>query len=122
VRLERTSVRTNALLFFAVLAAPFAWAVQLVVGSELEEAGCRARPGLDSDPWTLALTAGGVALAVAAALVAAAAVREVRRGGGDERGRIAFMAWSGLLVNLVFGALILLGGIGAASLGSCVQS
>jgi hypothetical protein len=115
-------MRTNALLFFAVLAAPLAWTVQLVAGSELEEGGCQLRTELHADWWLAGLTAGGAAVAVAAGLVALAVVREVRRGAGDERGRIAFMAVSGLLVNVVFGALILLGGIGAVSLDSCVQS
>ena len=122
MKLERTSLQTNVLLLFAVLGAPLAWTVQLVWSSELEEGGCRLDRELSTGWWHAGITLGALLVTLAAALVAVALVREVRRSGGDERGRIAFMAFSALLVNGIFGALILLGGIGAVALDSCAQS
>ena len=122
MKLERTSLRTNALLLFAVLAAPLAWTLQLVLSSELEEGGCRLDAELSADRWHAAITGGALLVTLAAGIVAVLLVREVRRSGGDDRGRIAFMAYSSLLVTGVFSALIVLGGIGALALDTCAQS
>jgi hypothetical protein len=113
----------EALVWFGVLGGAAAWTVQLVVGSQLEENHCTrfgARYSIHTPTWEAALTAGTAAVAVAAGVAALLAYRRSRRG-GDRRGRIGFMATSGILANTLFLALILLGGIGVSVLDPCVQ-
>jgi hypothetical protein len=125
MRLERTSLATNLLLFHGLLAAPLAWSAQLVVGYGIGEADCSAgsrRWGIDSEAAELALTAAAGAIALTGLLTAAWLLVEERRQGGDDRGRIAFMAGGGVLVSAIFVALILLGGIASLAISHCHQS
>jgi hypothetical protein len=122
MRIERTALITNALLLHGLLAAPLAWAVQLVVGYGLAEADCSAagvRFGFDSTTWQIVLTALAAAYALSGLAVAGWLAYEEWRRDGDERGRIAFMATGGILVSTIFLLLILLGGIAASSLEPC---
>jgi hypothetical protein len=121
--LQRTLV-TEALLWFSFGGGGLAWAAQLVVGSESEENGCTAagvRIGVDAQIYSMVATALCGAVTLAALAASLYACREIRRSGGDRRGRFAFLAGSGLLANTIFLALILLGGIGSLVLDSCVQ-
>jgi hypothetical protein len=113
----------EALVWFGALGGAAAWTVQLVAGAELEENHCtRAglRYSIHTPTWEAALTAVCAAVAIAAGVAALLAYRRTRHG-GDRRGRIGFMATSGMLANVLFLALILLGGIGASVLDPCVQ-
>ena len=125
MRLERTSLLTNLLLFHGLLAAPLAWTGQLVVGYGIGEADCSAgsgRWGIDSQTSELALTAAAAAIALTGLLTAGWLLVEARRAGGDERGRIEFMASGGVLVSAIFVVLILLGGIAVLYISHCHQS
>ena len=125
MRLQRTSLLTNLLLFHGILAAPLAWSAQLVFGYGIGEARCSAfgsRYGLDSQlgELVLLLVTAGVALS---ALVVAGLLffAERRESGVDDRGRVAFMAGGGVLVSSIFIVLILLGGIASLSISHCQQ-
>jgi hypothetical protein len=125
MRMERTSLLTNLLLFYGLLTAPLTWAGQLIVGYGIGEADCSAagaRWGIDSRLWELALTAAAAAAALSGIAVAGWMLVEQRRQGGDGRGRIEFMASGGVLVSAVFLILILLGGIGSLSISHCHQA
>lgn len=122
MRIQRTGFLTNALLLHGLLAAPVAWAVQLVVGYGLAEAECSpagVRVGFDSMTWQIVVTALTAAYALSGLAVAGRLALEEHRRDGDERGRIAFMATGGILVSSIFLLLILLGGIAASSLEPC---
>jgi hypothetical protein len=125
VRIARTDPLTNALLLGGLLAGPLAWTAQLVVGYGIGDAACSpagARWGVDSRAGEALLSVVAAAGAVGGLAVSAWLWREERRRGGDDRGRVAFMAGGGVLVNAVFLVLILLGGIAALSIAHCRQS
>jgi len=125
MKLERTSVLTNLLLFYALLAAPLAWTGQLVFGYGIGEARCSpggSRWGIDSQASELALTAAAGGIALSGLLTAGWLLRELQRTGGDARGRMRFMASGGILVSTIFIALILLGGIASLYVSHCHQS
>jgi hypothetical protein len=125
VRLERTRLLTNLLLFHGLLAAPLAWTAQLVVGYGIGEADCSAggsRWGIHAGTWELVVTAAAAAVALTGLVTAVWMLVEQRRASGDARGRIDFMAAGGILVSSVFIALILLGGIGSLYIARCHQS
>jgi hypothetical protein len=124
--MRRTSRLTNALLLYGLLAAPLAWAAQLVIGYGVGEADCSAagmRWGLDSTTWELVLVVVTGIVALSGLVVAAGFELELRRGqAADERGRLAFMAAGGVFVSAVFIALIVLGGVGSLYVESCHQA
>lgn len=120
--------QTSALLWFGLLGAPAAWAVQHVAGVELSLASCReaaAGPGwnLDLDVWTVVVSA--VALAVALAAGAAALVTYRRtRDAGDEppASRIHFLATIAVAITPLFVCIMLMSGIGELLTAGCRQS
>jgi hypothetical protein len=108
------------LLWLGVVAAPAAWTVQLVIGSELEELSCSPQPatgeiwGTSNVTWIalVSLVAGLVAAAgVAAALHSYRAVRR-----SPESGRGA--GWVGLLASasLLTSTVLLAGVVAGAAL------
>jgi hypothetical protein len=106
-------------LWLGLLAAPAAWTGQLVLGYGSEEADCAAGSGgWDFSSHTVNAVLFAVAGAAALAGLAAAllAVRSVEQ---DARGRVAFMAFGGVLVSSLFGALVVMTGIGVLSLEPC---
>jgi hypothetical protein len=114
-------MKLNLLLFFGVLAAPLAWTAQLVVGYGIGDAGCSVagmRWGVDSQAATAALFGATGSIGLAGLGVSAWLQRSASR---DDRGRVAFLAGGGVLISLVFVALILLGGIAALSIEHCRQ-
>jgi hypothetical protein len=106
-------------LWLGLLAAPAAWAAQLLLGYGAEEADCAAGSG----GWDFSShTVNAVLFAVAGAAALAglaAALRSIPRAENDARGRVAFMACGGVLVSSLFGALVVMTGIGVLSLEPC---
>jgi hypothetical protein len=74
--------------------------------------------GVDSQAATAALFGATGAIGIAGLGVSAWLQRSASR---DDRGRVAFLAGGGVLISLVFVALILLGGIAALSIEHCRQ-
>ena len=124
--LRRPSLLANVLLWFGVLGAPLAWAGMHVVGFGAGTAGCNsfgAEHGVDPNVWGLALAvAAGI---VAAAAVAAAGVMFVATRTEESEpplGRMHFLATIGLVLSPLFLFIILMAGLGASALPQCVQS
>ena len=106
-------------LWLGLLAAPAAWTAQLVLGYGAEEADCAAASG-GRDFSSHSVNAVLFAVAGSAALAGlAAALSAVRSAEQDARGRVAFMAFGGVLVSALFGALVVMTGIGVLSLEQC---
>ena len=115
------SLRERALVWFGVLGAPSAWAVQHLTGYALSEAGCQR--DLHVDPWTIAVTAIAAAIAVLATAASVIVWRATRDAGdAPPAGRVHFMAVIGMTGAPLFLALVLMSGIGAVVLEGCVQS
>jgi hypothetical protein len=110
-------------LWFGLLAAPLAWATQLVLSYGVEEMDCPLSgsgsvAGLDVKTFVGIVTVvaalvaiGGLVIATAGALGSGVA--------NDPLGRAGFMAWGGVLVSIVFLGAILLGGSSIVSLEPC---
>ncbi len=92
----------NGLLFFGVLGPPIAWAVRLVVAYPLVPVACQQESLL----WPALLSAGMLAVCLGAGVVALWLLRVP--GEGSEGGRARFMAKSGVLLSLLFAAVILM--------------
>ena len=120
------SARANVLLWFGLLGAPLAWALQLVVGYGVEEAGCAQgsrRWGLPTHAFQIVILCVCLAVALGSAIAAAWSWRAAERGRvPNRRGRVAFLAYSGLLASALFLALIVLSGAGAITLDTCERS
>ena len=119
----RWGLARTLLLWFGVFGAPAAWTLLLVVGYGFEEVDCsRGSKQWNFDSWT-----ANLALFVAAAVVAAAAVavsvwswRTAQRPEtADVRGRLTWLAFSGILVGCLFFALIVFTGVGISALDRC---
>jgi hypothetical protein len=115
--------RLEALQWFGLLGAPFAWAFAHVVGIEAVLGHCNpARLGVSVHEWQL--TAIGLAVAVilaaeTAAWLAFSATRDVSWEGDPPRGRIHFLSTAALVLGPIFLTLVLLSGVGAAAHGEC---
>lgn len=119
--LSRT--RLELLQWFGLLAAPLAWAAQVVVGVFAADGGC-AR-GLAIGPWqvTLALLAGTIAvLAELAAFTLYRALQQVDKDAPGPHGRLRFFALAALLGNVLFFVIIVLDGVGTVYHLPCGQS
>jgi hypothetical protein len=121
VSADRTSASTTLLLWFGGLAGPLAWTAQLVIGYSAEEADCsRGGGAFDSaHPVNLAVSVAAAAVTLLSLAVAVTLRRQAREGGGDERGRVAFMAAGGILVSLLFLALIVVTAVGTMHFEPC---
>jgi hypothetical protein len=110
-------------LWFGLLAAPLAWATQLVLSYGVEEMECPLSgsgtvAGVDVKTFVGVVTV--VAAVVAAAGLVIAVTSALGRGlENDPLGRAGFMAWGGVLVSVVFLGAILLGGSSIVSLEPC---
>jgi hypothetical protein len=106
-------------VWLALVGVPLAWTAQLVVGYGAEEADCA--PG--SRSWDFSSHTVNAILFALAGVVAlaglAAAVRVLMQAPVDPRGRIAFLALGGVLVAALFGALIVMTGVGVLSFEPC---
>jgi uncharacterized membrane protein len=116
----------SPVLWFAVLGAPGAYAVQLGVGYWLTEAACSPT----GDQWGISLSAWAIVVTALAALTAVAAGLTsiwLYRRHGDRHdpppaGRIAFLAAVGMTVSTLFLVLILMTGVGVVTFRVCNQS
>jgi hypothetical protein len=119
-------------MWFGLLGAPSAWAIQHVTGFALTQARCNeagVHSGLDLNAWTLAVTLVAASLAVLAELAAIKVFRDTSpsegQGGAEEpppRGRIHFLATTGIVISPLFLFIILMSGLGAVFLPECTQS
>ena len=120
-----TRARLELLQWFGLLAAPFAWATQLVVGFGVTQAACsRAHIGVAMTPWELGLTvtAGVVALtAQACAVVLLRELQPVEYDARGPRGRMYFFAIAAVLGNTLFLGAIALTGAGVVDHIPCTQ-
>lgn len=116
----------SPVLWFAVLGAPGAYAVQLGLGYWLVEAACSPTGG----EWGISLSAWAIVITTLAAVVAVGAGltsvwlfrRHSDRHDPPPAGRVAFLAAVGMTVSVLFLALILMTGAGALTFHVCNQS
>ena len=114
-----------ALPWVGVVAAPLAWVFQLLVGYAFQEAGCAPISGMpvldvDTEPWITAVSIVAIVAAVAGLVAAAVPLRGATADAeADPRGRIAFMGDAGLVLSLIFLAVIVLGLVAVPSLDAC---
>jgi hypothetical protein len=122
--------RADALMWFGVFGAPFAWTAQHVTGIILTIAACHDgtagpdwRPPVDA--VAAIVTAAAALIAVLALLSAVAAWRSVRDADDSDpppAGRIHFLGIVGATISPLFLAIILMSGLGTISMAECVQS
>jgi hypothetical protein len=98
----------------AILAAPLAWATQLVGSWTLEEGAC---PSGDVAGGGIETLAGVVTVATLAVALAGAVLATVLRSGRDGA---CFLARAALLAAALFAVLIVLGGVAVLSLDPCI--
>jgi hypothetical protein len=132
-----TRAPSTALVWFGVLGGAVAWAAQFVAGLMFTFAQCNAPPGrweLPVQTWQSALAIAGVVVGLAATAVCVRLYRRTRapgniaaterlgRGSPPPVGRINFLATTGLLVNALALAIMIMTAIGAPLLRLCQQS
>jgi hypothetical protein len=114
-----------ALPWIGVSAAPLAWVVQLIAGYGVQEAGCAPVSGMplldvDTEPWIAAISAVAIAAAVVGIVASVVTLRAATaHDEADPRGRIAFMGDAGVLVSVIFLAVIVLGAVALPALDAC---
>ena len=128
---------SSALVWFGVLGGAAAWATQFVAGLGFTFAQCNAPPGrwqLPVQTWQSALAIAGVVVGLAASVVCVVLYRRTRaldhlaaterlgKGSPPPAGRINFLATTGLLVNLLALAIMIMTAVGAPFLNLCQQS
>jgi hypothetical protein len=123
--------KLNRLVWFGVLGGPIAWAVQFLLGMQLNLARCEspnARFPLPASAWAVALASVAVLVAALAELAAIAVLRATRsddegsRGQTVAEGRLHFLAAVGITVNPLVLAICVMVGVGVPVLGLCHQS
>jgi hypothetical protein len=125
------------LVWFGVLGGALAWATQFVAGLAFTFAQCNAPPGrwkLPVRTWQSALAIAGVVVGLVAVAVCvrlyrqtrdvddAAATERLGEGSSPPVGRVNFLATTGLLVNVLALAIMIMTAIGAPLLRLCQQS
>lgn len=131
------TVPSTAAVWFAVLGGALAWTVQFVINLYFTWAQCLQPIGrwdLPMHAWQIGLSAGAIAVGLAATVEAlriyriAFRVRDVdgeeRRGDGSPPpvGRVHFLAMIALTVNFLAMVIVVMTGIGAPLLGVCQQA
>jgi len=119
----------GGILAFAVLGPPIAWAVQLVSGYAVEEAGCSTATGATptlSNPtailWGISIGAFALAgLAGVAGLVTWMGA-QTADDGDEPTGHVAFLGAAGALAALVFLEAIVLSAIAFVPFDPCTPS
>jgi hypothetical protein len=117
-------------LWFAVLAGPSAWVLQLYVGAYLTDVFCRRGAGdsigevfgLPNTSFVAVLTAITAAVALVALVVSVVAYRRLKDADASTGGRALWMARVGVLDNTLFGLLILFMFFASARLSECTPS
>jgi hypothetical protein len=128
---------STVLVWFGVLGGALAWATQFVAGLAFTFAQCNAPPGrweLPVQTWQSALAIGGVVVGIASVAVCvrlyrqtrdvedAAATERLGRGTPPPVGRVNFLATTGLLVNVLALAIMIMTAVGAPFLRLCQQA
>lgn len=109
-------------MWYGVLGAPLAWAVQFVIGFWIAQSGCD-RGGVSIDGWTLAVTLVAAAAAIGSELAAIVVYRATKDAGNEPpAGRINFLATIGMTIGPLFLAIILMSGLGVVVLPNCHQA
>jgi hypothetical protein len=122
--------RADALMWFGLFGAPFAWTAQHVTGVLLSIATCHDntagpdwRPPFDAVAGIVTAVAAVIAaLALLSAVAAWRSARDADDSDPPPAGRIHFLAIVGLTISPLFLAIILMSGIGSTSMQACVQS
>jgi hypothetical protein len=118
-----TTSERPSLVWYGLLAAPLAWAVQLALGYFLQDAGCP--PASSGDVWGIDVSAFSVVVLAVCAVVALAGIvaawvsLRAATGDVDPRGRRRFMAVAGLLGSALFLLAIALSAVAFVPLSSC---
>ncbi len=118
----------SAALWFGLLAGPFAWLTQLVVGMELPEFMCSPGAantsvyGVGLEIVIQVVTLVVAAVTILAGLVSLRCWRRTRNGNGTTRERAAWMGLAGVITNCLFLILILPGFLPAGFLTECGRS
>ena len=111
----RRESKGSALLWFGVLGAPTAWAIELVSGYSLEEwFACSPATTTEGEILGVGVRALAVAiplamtvLALVAGLVAASCLRRIPSEPGDHiTQRARWMAWAGIFNSVLYGLAI----------------
>jgi uncharacterized membrane protein YidH (DUF202 family) len=112
--------RDRVLIGFGALGAATAWALQLVFGYGIEDSMCSVG-STDTQPPIALVTVAAALVALASGLSAYASWRRVEGEWRDPRGRVRFLAVTGMIAAGFFLVLIALGGLQLLSLDSCSQ-
>jgi hypothetical protein len=118
---ERAQI-SDARLWVGLMAAPLAWATQLVLGYGSEELACSSRAaattvaGLELDRFVTVVSLAAALVALGGLVVAVTNAVSAR---GDALGRVSFMAAAGILVSAVFLGAIVLAGSATVVLDPC---
>jgi hypothetical protein len=117
---ERAQI-SDGRLWVGLLAAPLAWATQLLLGWGSEELGCPTSAsttvaGLELDNFVVVVSLAAATVALGGLVVAVTSTLSAR---DDTLGRVSFMAAAGILVSAVFLGAIVLAGSAALVLDPC---
>lgn len=116
----------SPVLWFAVLGAPAAYAVQLGAGYWLAEAQCSPAGdmwGISLRAWAVVIGAPAAAVAIAAGLTSLWLFRRARDyKAAPPSGRTGFLSVIGMAVSALFGVLILMTAAGVLTYHLCNQS
>jgi hypothetical protein len=120
----------SVLLWFAVLAGPSAWVLQLYVGAYLTDVFCRRGAGdslgrvfgLSNPTFVTVLTSITAAVALAALVASVYAYRKLKIDDASTGGRALWMARIGVLDSALFGILIVFMYVASARLSECTPS
>ena len=118
---ERAQI-SDGRLWVGLLAAPLAWATQLLLGWGTEELACTSPrasttvAGLELDHFVVVVSLAAATVALGGLVVAVTSTLSAR---DDALGRVPFMAAAGILVSAVFLGAIVLAGSAALVLDPC---
>lgn len=118
---ERAQI-SDGRLWVGLLAAPLAWATQLLLGWGTEELACTGErasttvAGLELGHFVVVVSLAAATVALGGLVVAVTSRLSVR---DDALGRVSFMAAAGILVSAVFLGAIVLAGSAALVLDPC---
>ena len=117
--------RRSALMWFGLFGAPLAFTAQHLTGFALTQAACGSlttRRDVHLDAWAIVVTAVAVTVIAGSGLAAFATWRLTRDEEELPGTRIHFLAVIGMAIAPIFGAIVLMSGLGVVFLPECVQS
>jgi hypothetical protein len=118
---ERAQI-SDGRLWVGLLAAPLAWATQLLLSWGTEELACTNASasttvaGLELDHFVVVVSLAAATVALGGLVVAVTSTLSAR---DDALGRVSFMAAAGILASAVFLGAIVLAGSAALVLDPC---